>query len=337
MKKNFSERIVSGAYKALARILLPFKWISDRRRLPLTPAHYDLYRIIHIRYMERLGRLPDLVNCPGFNDKIQWLKLFDQRPEVVSCSDKLLLRAFVESRLGPGYTPRLYQVGERFSDIDLSTLPRAFVIKTNHDSGSVILVRDKESLDVERARRRIDGSLKRRYGWKKGEWAYRWIVPRVFVEEFLSPDAATPPADFKFHCVDGRVKWLHYIYDRGMDTKEAIVDRDGVCLGISLFNKLKTVTEFERPEEWDRLVRIAESLATDFRYVRVDLYLVDGQIFVGEMTFHPKNGCYPGEGQLQLGKLMDFDRSYVKPLLCAPLEEQEREGDRSGKVPAVKA
>ncbi|MGB0128537.1 MAG: ATP-grasp fold amidoligase family protein [Rhodocyclaceae bacterium] len=325
MKSNIRQRLVAGLQKAIAAAFVPIKWVSDVKRTPLTREHYDLYKQIHRRCLQKLGRFPDLVRCPGYNDKIQWLKLFDQSEEVVLCSDKLSLRDFVERRLGPGYTPKVYQVGNTFSEIDFSALPQSFVIKTNHDSGSVILVPDKAKLDMERAKTRIERSLARRYGWKKGEWAYRWITPKVFVEEYLSPGSVSAPADYKFHCVNGQVKWLQYIFDRGRDVKETITDPAGNCLGISFDHKMRSVTGFERPAQWEQLKRVAEKLSGGLSYVRVDLYLIGDSIFVGEMTFYPKNGCYLGDGQRVLGKLLDFDRSTAKPFLCGRLALQAKE------------
>ncbi len=130
----------------LLSAIIKTKWLNDKRQLPLTPANYELYNIIHRRYWDILHDFPNLINCHDFNDKIQWLKLFDQSPEIVSCVDKILVRDYVRERVGEEYLVKLFQVHDYFSQIDFDALPKSFVIKTNHDAGSVILVRDKSMI-----------------------------------------------------------------------------------------------------------------------------------------------------------------------------------------------
>lgn len=317
MRNNHKEGFVRWIQRMASIVTIPLKWRSDLECLPLTREHYELYRNIHLHCLKMLGDFPDLKRCPGFNDKIQWLKLFDQRVELPVCSDKLKVRHFVAARIGEGYSPVVYQVASKFDDIDFESLPVAFVLKTNHDSGSVVLVRDKATLDRQHARCLFERALAKSYGWEKGEWAYRLIEPRIYAEEFLGPEELMPPADYKFHCVNGKVRWLQYISGRGKALEEVIVDPAGNVMHVALSHNMKSVNYFTRPAEWEKLVTIAQSLSAGFRYVRVDLYLTGGRIAVGEMTFFPKSGCYLGEGQLQLGQLLDFDRADANPLYCA--------------------
>jgi len=296
--------------------LIDDKWSRDARVLPLTDAHRTLYRNIHILCLHQLNEFPNLVNCRDYNDRIQWLKLFDQGPEVVQCSDKLGLRSFVEQRLGDGYLPQLLQVADRYDALDFAALPDQFVLKTNHDSGSVFLVPDKAAIDHARIRPQVEASLGRVYGWEKGEWAYSLIQPKVFAEAYLGTVQSERPADFKFHCVDGRVAWLQYIFDRGRGTKEAIIDPDGSVTPLHFDHNMQHAETFEKPAAWAELVRVAEVLAKGFRYVRVDLYWVEGRILVGEMTFFPLMGCYRSADQKPLGQLLNFDRSNAKPPIC---------------------
>jgi hypothetical protein len=280
------------------------KWLYDRFRLPLLPEHYPLYRIIQQNYHKQLGCFPNLVNCRDYNDKIQWLKLFDQDEAEVRCSDKLLVREHVRERVGERYLVPIYQVADRYAGIDFSKLPNSFVIKTNHDSGTVMLVRDKGKLDHNQATLRIDASLQRIYGWQNGEWGYAGIKPKVFVEQFIDPENLSAPPDYKFHCVNGRVQLLQFIYDRGMAPKE-------------------------------QMIAVAEAIAKGFKYVRVDLYYSSGRIYAGEMTFWPMAGCYHGDGQKRIGAYLDFDRRTVKP----PIAQRYTpfalpEGSRRGAVDA---
>jgi len=296
------------------------KWSRDSAFLPLTPDHRELYDIIHWHFWEELGDFPDLVHCRDFNDRMQWLKLFDQDLEIVRCSDKIQLRERVRERLGDGYMVHLYQIRQRFAEIDFEALPDAFVLKTNHDSGSVILVRDKSKFDIQGAQARIDASLERSYGWPNGEWAYSYVEPKVFVEEFIEPDRPVQPADYKFYVVDGKVRFCHYIYDRDIDPKEQTIDLAGNDLGIPLYPSFKLGNGFRKPDAWSEMIEVAQRVAAGFKFVRVDLYCPSHRIYVGEMTFWPMAGTYSGRGQRILGQLLDFDRTTFKPCVLPDLE-----------------
>lgn len=298
----------------LSWIAIRKKWARDKQVLPLSAAHWSLYEIIHKLFLKELGCFPDLVNCPDYNSKIQWLKLFAQDPRIVTCTDKLLVRDFVKERLGDGFLPKLYQVADSFDQINFDALPGSFVLKTNHDSGSVILVRNKQVFDIEAAESQMTKSLKRVYGKSKGEWTYKFVRPKIFLEEFLGdPSAESPPPDYKFHCVNGKVRWLQYIYDRGFDTKELIFSPNGDLLPVHFDRNLKPGRASDAPENFYPLIGVAEKLSEGFKYVRVDLYFINRRIYVGELTFFPLKGTYGGDGQKELGKLLDFDRNTFLP------------------------
>jgi len=288
------------------------KWTTDSKDLPLTPDHWDLYVIIHKLCLKELGAFPDLVNCRDFNDRIQWLKLFDQDKETIQCSDKILVRDFVRERVGGHVLTELYQVHNQFDSIDFEKLPKSFVIKTNHDSGTVILVRDKSQFDQVAAREKIELSLRQTYGWSYGEWAYAHVRPKVLVEEFIEPGSDKPPADYKFHCVDGKIRWLQYIYDRGSNTKECIVDAEGNVTVMHFDHNMQHSEEFEKPSSWNELLQCAEFLSKGRKYVRVDLFASGNRIYFGEMTFFPLMGCYRSLDQMSLGMKLSFDRTTYK-------------------------
>lgn len=293
------------------------KWEDDRKNLPLEQEHKPLYYAIHEMFLREMVKFPDLTNPRGFNDKIQWLKLFDQDPKIIRCSDKLGIRGYVKERIGGGHLPALYTTASSFGEIDFSSLPESFVLKTNHDSGSVILVKKKHSFNQKPARKKLNKSLTRTYGWEKGEWAYSFIKPIIFAEEFIgAPLQGTPPPDYKFHCSNGRVKWLQYIYDREESPKEVIITREGTPLDIHFDHNMSHSMDFTPPSEWESLIETAEALASGFKYVRVDLYLTSGTIYIGELTFFPLKGCYKTPVQEELGLLLDFDLTTHKPPLA---------------------
>lgn len=317
-------RLTRKARRLGQELRVHLKWHSDARSLPLIHDHKELYWIIHRLCDRELNSLPSLRNCQDFNDHIQWLKLFDQDREVIRCCDKLQLRKRVAERVGDEHLTRLYQVADRFSDINIQSLPSQCVIKTNHDSGSILVIDNRDTLVDAKVRQRFDAALGRPYGWGDGEWAYSYIRPKIFAEEFLSDESrASPPADYKFHCVNGEIRWMQYVFDRGSKMKECVVDPDGVPMGLHLSQRMTPVMDFSKPDNWSDVCRVAEAMAAGFKYVRVDLYNLDAKrIVCGELTFFPWMGCYKTEGQRVLGKFMDFDRTTVKPFLIPTLESE---------------
>jgi hypothetical protein len=287
-----------GTVADLATLLprIAAKWRADRRLLPLTDAHWPIYRRLHRHSWRRLSRFPSLASPRTRNDAIQWTKLFDQRPEHVTCCDKLAVRDFIAARVGAHRLVPLLQVARRFEELDLAALPRAFVLKASHDSGSTLIVRDRATFDPAAARRRLHAALARRFGRKTGEWAYEWVPRRILVEECLEPEAQGPPGDYKFHCDAGRVLWCGYHYDRHATTKLVQVDRDGAPLAFGRLQRgFHAGAGFRKPAAWDEMIAVAETLAAGFRTLRVDLYLTGGRILVGELTVWPMAGCGTGD------------------------------------------
>ncbi|MBA6349454.1 ATP-grasp fold amidoligase family protein [Colwellia sp. BRX8-9] len=296
-------------------ITYPFierKWKQDCKKLPLTQEHKELYLIIHQHTARKLFKFPDLVNCQDFNDKIQWLKLFDQDELQIKCSDKLKVRDYVEEKAGTKYLVPMFQAVKSFDEINFDELPESFVMKTNHDSGTVVLVKNKANLDKKKAKMELEASLNRKFGRSVGEWAYSFIPPRIIIEHYIEPNNSAPPADYKFYCVNGEVKFCHYIYDRGNNSKEQLLSENGDDLKTPLHEKFELGTDFVIPPNWNEMLEVAKKVSAEFKCVRVDIFSSQGSIFVGEMTFWPMAGTYRGEGQKFFGTYLDFDRSTYK-------------------------
>jgi hypothetical protein len=301
------------------------KWVRDQAHLPLTPEHWELYEIIHQLYWNQLHDFPELVNCRDLNDRIQWLKLLDQDEKTIRCVDKIRVRDFVRERIGDNHLPVLYQTCDHFNEIDFNLLPGQFVIKANHDSGSVILVRDKNNFDRIAAETRIENSLKQKYGWENGEWAYSFVPPRILIEEFIGPGVPTPPPDYRFYISEACAHFVHYNQVQQNKKNEQILDPSGKDLSIKFSqNYPRYGNEFHKPRCWDEMIRIAEKLGEGFKFIRVDLYCSKDKIYAGEMTFWPGGGCYQGDGQKKLGRLLDFDRTTFKPPIYQQLKKQLR-------------
>lgn len=296
------------------------KWNFDILHLPLADQHYEMYMHIHQMCWNKLQKFPDLINCSDFNDKMQWLKLFDQDEIMIKIADKLLAKEYIKSILGDGFTPKTLQVKETFQNIDFSLLPPDYVLKVNNDSGTVKIVKNKAFNNVEEEMVMFNTALSKGYGWTNGEWMYSYIEPKIFAEEYIDCGSEVPP-DFKFHCVNGDIAWLQLIHDRGLDTaKEVNVDQHGNVLDFLFNPDLIKSNNFTKPNNWEQLKAIAKKLAAGWKYIRVDLYTTNNKIYVGELTFYPLAGCINADGQREAGKLINFDRSQVKPAVLNKLE-----------------
>lgn len=292
------------------------KWRRDQARLPLDTVHRELYEIIHNVHHRQLGTFPNLIECADFNDQINWLKLFGQRPEMIPCCDKLLVRNYLLERLGEDLAPKLLRTFSSVDEINWNELPTRFVIKCNHDSGSTVVVKDRDLADRPAIMEKLRRALDTEYGWTNGEWPYRLVPRKIMVEEMMLDAQGSLPVDYKMHCCEGKVVRVQVI-DRHSPKGEGeiFVNRAGEVVRNRLLHDRREFSEFVRPEGWETLVSIAEKLAAGWKYVRVDLYLLGERVYFGEMTFFPFYGCYPGEGQKSLGKCIHFDRTTAFPAI----------------------
>lgn len=248
-------------------------------------------------YFKKLKKYPDLDNPQTFNEKIQWLKLYDQDIRQIDLCDKKIVKDHVANL-----------VGRKYVIPDTENYPAVW--KTNHGSGYVKFVNKKE--DEENALKKLNQKLKKPFATWNGEWAYRHIKPCIIKEIRLSDNT-----DYKFHCVNGEAKFLQVIWDRGKGTsKECIFDQDGNLTNLHLYPP-HLLVPIELPcgiGNFKKLKSIAEVLSKDWKYVRVDLYFSDGQPWFGELTFWPGAGVYPeNSDSITFGRMLDFDLTTIKP------------------------
>ena len=249
---------------------------------------------VSIKYRNHFYKKLDLRNPRTFNEKLQWLKLYDRQPEYTLMVDKYRAKEYIAERIGKEYIIPTLGVWERFDDIDFDTLPNQFVLKCNHGSGDVVICKDKASLDIESARKKLTAALEQDYYLVSREWPYKDVPRRIIAEQYLE-DAETGDArDYKFFCFGGEVKCFKVDFDRFSEHHANWYDRDanilpyGEMICPPCFDK-----ELEMPEDLSRMLKVAERLSQGIPFLRVDLYNVNGHIFVGELTFFPASGLLP--------------------------------------------
>ena len=220
--------------------------------------------------------------------------LFDRNPLWTMLTDKLRVRDYVAEKVGNKFLVPLLWNGDDPDEIPFDELPQKFVIKTNHGCGYNIIVEDKGKLDIRTATKQMRHWLDVKTGeatFLGVSWGYKNIVPSIIVESFLD-DNGKVPLDYKFFCFSGRVELLQMNFDRFGDPYEKTFDRDFNPLNVWQGTKQYPGMVL-RPGNYDGMINIAEKLAGNLDFIRVDLYNIEGKVFVGELT------CYPGGGMIK--------------------------------------
>lgn len=252
---------------------------------------------LKLRYRKIFHKPLNLKNPKTFNEKLQWLKLHDRKPEYTRMVDKYEAKQYVAERIGEEYIIPTLGVWDRFDDIDFDSLPNQFVLKCTHDSGGLVICRDKTKFDQEYAKSRIINSLKRNYFWANREWPYKNVKPRIIAEAYMQDDTTAELRDYKFFCFGGKAKLLFIATDRqteGEETKFDFFDMD--------FNHIDVRNGHPNADEppakpicFDEMRSLAEKLAAGIPQLRVDFYEVNGKVYFGELTFFHWTGLVPFE------------------------------------------
>ncbi len=255
---------------------------------------------IQIIYRMRMGKWLNLKNPQTFNEKLQWLKLNDRKPSYTMMVDKYEVKKYVADIIGEEYIIPTLGVWDRFEDIDFDSLPNQFVLKCTHDSGGLIIVRDKSKMDMEAAREKINKCLKINYYWHGREWPYKNVKPRIIAEKYMEGDQAGDRGltDYKFFCFNGKPNVLYI--SRGLEhhpTAEiSFYGMDGLERPFHR-KDYKPYHNAKIPSNFEEMKEIAERLANAVGcpFIRIDLYSISGKVYFSEITFSTCNGMLPFE------------------------------------------
>lgn len=225
-----------------------------------------------------------------YNEKLQWLKLHDRKPEYTDMVDKYEVREFVAGRVGEKYLVGVLGVWDKAEDIDFAALPDQFVLKCTHDCGGLIICRDKAELDIEEAKRKLNECLKTNFYWQGREWPYKNVKPRIYAEEYLADVGDSQLTDYKVFCFDGKPQLIQVDYDRYTGHKRQFFDCDWNRLDISFHFLSDTTKQISRPPVLEDMLELARQLSAGFPHLRTDFYIVGNRLYVGEMTFFHGTG-----------------------------------------------
>lgn len=248
-------------------------------------------KYLSIIYWARIGKKLDLANPHTFNEKLQWLKLYDRRPEYIRMVDKYSVKEYVASIIGKQYIIPTLGVWNSFDKIDFALLPEQFVLKCTHDSGGLVICKDKTQFDRVKARNKIEKCMRNNYYLHGREWPYKYVKPRIIAEKYMTDESGYELKDYKIFNFNGEAKVILVCSQRFSD--------NGLCEDFYDVNwkrlevkrpKHAISEDIPKPVELEQMIRISEQLSKNVPFLRTDFYSVDGRLYFGELTFYPASG-----------------------------------------------
>jgi hypothetical protein len=232
----------------------------------------------------------DLKNPKTYNEKIQWLKLYNRRMEYISYCDKYDVRTIIQKILGEKYLIELIDVWDNVSDINWHALPDKFVLKCTHGSSSNIICKNKKSLDIYATEKKLRKWMKYNWYWFGREWPYKNVKPRIICEELLETYDGMTPIDYKFMCFNGEPKLIQVHRNRFKRSyTKTYYDRDWNKTNIIQGVPNSKFVE-KKPSCFDEMIEISKKLSKDIPYIRVDLFEHKEAVYFGELTLYPTSG-----------------------------------------------
>ena len=268
--------------------------------------------MIKLQYFIKFGRRVDLKNPKRFNDKLQWYKLYYRDPLMTVCADKYAVRDYVKSK-GYGHILNdIYGIYNSFEEINFDSLPDKFVMKTTNGGGINYLCEDKSKIDYKSLKKQFNQWLSRNIYASGREWSYKGIKPRIIIERYLESEDKRFEGinDYKFVCFNGEAKYILVDVNRRVNFQRNVYDTKWNKLDVE-FNRPNFKEIHENPEKLNEMIDIVNNLAKEFPFVRVDLYLVNNEIYFGELTFYPGTGYLtfnPDQFDYELGSFMKLDK-----------------------------
>lgn len=270
---------------------------EDPRIILLYVLGFKIFRIVpdrlflKILYKIRTGQKLYLDNPQSFNEKLQWLKLYDRKPKYTVMVDKYEVRKYIKKTIGAEYLIPLLGVYSSYDDIDFAALPNKFVLKPSHTSGNIIFCKDKSEINYQALRSTVSTWINREYYWLHREWPYKDVKPRVICEEYMVDKSETALKDYRFYCFNGKPKLIQVnsekqnenYYINHFDLKWCEIDLPRTK------RKVNPITP-AKPDKLEKMIEISRILSRNIPFLRVDLYETEKGVYFGETTFFPMAG-----------------------------------------------
>ena len=296
LKLNFDFSIYS-CIKIVFYLIIIFMFIQLKKNYDLKILQRYEYRYNKIL---QNNRTYDESNLTTFEDKLNWLAIHDSTLLKAKCADKVMLHKYSKFILGKDYCNKIIKVYDNANEINFTELPQQFVLKTNHGSSFNFFVYNKTKLNIKYARAQLDKWIKINYG-ERGEFYYSLIKRKIFAEEFIGSRLK----NFKFLCYNGKPKYVYVSIKQGYFKFRNFYDMNWNLLKFKCLSKPHPTYKYQKPKFFDLMRNIATKLSKRFKFVRVDLYQLENEVRLGEMTFIPMNSeffCENKEDEIELGK-----------------------------------
>jgi hypothetical protein len=269
---------------------------------------------IKLLYRLKMKKKLNLKKPTTFNEKLQWLKLYDRNPLYTKLVDKYEVKKYVADKIGSEHVIKLLGVWDKFEEINFDKLPNQFVLKTNHGCGGSYICKDKTKLDKKKVEKTINKSLRHNYFKYSREWPYKNVKRRIIAEEYMVDESGTELKDYKFFCFNGKVKAMYVARDRNIENIKFDFFDDN-------FNRLPIVQhypnsdlEIKKPNNFEEMKEFASELSKGIPQVRVDFYNINGKIYFGEFTFYHFGGkerFKPDKWDKTFGDWIDLSKAYI--------------------------
>lgn len=271
---------------------------ASKKNKVLNQIKFEISKLIPDRlyltlwYKRVTGERLDLKNPQTFNEKIQWLKLYDRSPLYTKLVDKYEVRAYIKQNFGEKYLiPLIGGPWNSVEEIDFSSLPDQFVLKCTHDSGSVIICKDKKTFDVNAAKKKLKAAMDFNLFYIGREWAYKNVPPRIIAEKYMTDKTDEDIKDYKIYSFDGVPKVIQVDFDRFTGTHgHNYYTTDWEYRDIQVLCDSNPLKQIERPQKLEEMLSLSSEMSKGIPQVRTDFYYINEQIYFGELTFYSNNG-----------------------------------------------
>lgn len=285
------------------------EYLEHSNNAELKYAFNDFYNdkeYLKLRFAKRMGYIPDFDHPKTFNEKINWLKLHDHNPQYTIMADKYAVKKYVSDKIGEKYVIPMLGVWDDFDNINFDELPEQFVLKCTHDSGSVVICKNKNDFNAEHAKGKLKKRIKMNYFWPDREWVYKNINHQIMAEKYVS-DGHDNLIPYKIFCFMGKPQIIQVIQgDKTSSESIDYFDTDWNLLDLRQ-NYPNSQNHMKRPKELDEMLILSSKLSEGIPFVRVDFYCIYGQVVFSEFTFYSDSGAerfYPNEWDKKLGDLI---------------------------------
>ena len=265
--------------------------------LCITAPMYSDEFFLKSKFRLIFGKKLNIQTPQSYNEKLQWLKLYNRRAEYTQMVDKIEVKKYVASKIGWEYIIPTLKVYDSLDEVNFDELPNQFVIKCSHDSGGVVVCKNKNLLDKRTTIRKLSKGLKQNFYYQTREYPYRDVKPRLIAEQYMEDESGYELKDYKIFCFNGKPKLSFVASDRqkeGEETKFDFYDLDWNYIPV-INGHPRSKNGIAKPQNYEKMLELASILSEGIPHVRVDFYNINGKIYFGELTFFHWSGFVPFE------------------------------------------